>query len=58
MMAPSAWGGGRKITNPRFADDIDGITGEEDELAKRVLNLETAAKKFGMAIIGKKKTRL
>ena len=26
--------GGRKITNLRFADDIDGITGEEDELTK------------------------
>ena len=25
--------GGRKITNPRFADDVDGLAGEE-ELAK------------------------
>ncbi len=34
--------GGRQITNLRFADDIDGITGEEDDLTKRVHNLDTA----------------
>ena len=28
--------GGRKITNLRFADDIDGLAGEEEELAKLV----------------------
>ncbi len=42
--------GGRQITNLRFADDIDGITGEEDELTKLVHNLDTAAAKFGMGI--------
>ena len=26
--------GGRTITNLRFADDIDGVAGEEEELAK------------------------
>ena len=26
--------GGRTITNLRFADDIDGLAGEEEELAK------------------------
>ena len=26
--------GGRIITNLRFADDIDGLTGEEEEVAK------------------------
>ena len=26
--------GGRAITNCRFADDIDGLAGEEEELAK------------------------
>ena len=26
--------GGRTITNLRFADDIDGLAGEEGELAK------------------------
>ena len=28
--------GGRKITNLRFAEDIDGLAGEEEELAKLV----------------------
>ena len=28
--------GGRTITNPRFADDIDGSAGEEEGLAKLV----------------------
>ena len=38
--------GGRQITNIRFADDIDGITGVEDELVKLVHNLDTASAKF------------
>ena len=42
--------GDRKITNLRFAHDIDGITGEEDELTKLVHNLDTATAKFGMEI--------
>ena len=42
--------GGRKITNLRSADDIDGITGEEDELTELVHNLDTAAAKYGMEI--------
>ena len=42
--------GDRKITNLRFAHDIDGITGEEDELSKLVHNLDTATAKFGMEI--------
>ena len=42
--------GGRQITNLRFADDIDGITREEDELTKVVHNLDTVAAKFGMEI--------
>ena len=46
--------GGRQITNLRFADDIDGITGEEDELTKLVHNLDTAATKFGMEISAEK----
>ena len=43
--------GGCKITNLRFADGNDGITGEEDDLTKFVQNLDTAATKFGMKII-------
>ena len=47
--------GGRQITNLRFADGIDGITGEEDELTELVHNLDTAAAKlFGMEISAEK----
>ena len=42
--------GGRQITNLCFADDIDCITGEADELTKLVHNSDTAAAKFGMEI--------
>ena len=45
---------GRKITNLRFADDIDCTTGEEDELTKRVHNLATVAAKLGMEISAEK----
>ena len=47
---------GRNITNHRFADDIDGITGDEEELTKLVDNLDTAATKFGMVINADKPT--
>ena len=46
--------GGRPITNLRFADDIDGISGKEDELTELVHNLDTAAAKFGMEISAEK----
>ena len=46
--------GGRQITNLRFADGVDGISVEEDELTKLVHNLDTAAEKFGMEIIAEK----
>ena len=46
--------GGRQITTLRFADDIDGTTGEEDDLTKLVHNLDTAATKFGMKISAEK----
>ena len=32
--------GGRTIANLRFADDIDGLAGEEEQLAKLVECLE------------------
>ena len=35
--------GGRAITNLRFADDIDGLPGEEEELAKLVERLDKAS---------------
>ena len=46
--------GGRQLTNLRFAYDIDGITGEEDELTKLVHNLDTAATQFGIEISAEK----
>ena len=35
--------GGRTITNLRFADDIDGLAGEEEELAKLVEHHDKAS---------------
>ena len=35
--------GGRTITNLRFADDIDGLAGEEEELANLVERLDKAS---------------
>ena len=35
--------GGRTITNLRFADDINGLAGEEEELAKLVERLDKAS---------------
>ena len=35
--------GGRAITNLRFADDIDGLAGEEKELKKLVEHLDKAS---------------
>ena len=40
--------GGRTITNLRFADDIDGLAGEEEELAKLVERLNKASTAYGM----------
>ena len=37
--------GGTTITNLRFADDIDGLAGEEEELAKLLQRLNKA---YGM----------
>ena len=46
--------GGRAITNLRFADDIDGLAGEEEELAKLVEHSDKASTAFGMEISAKK----
>ena len=42
--------GDRTITNLRFADDIDGSAGEEEELANLVERLDKASKVYGMEI--------
>ena len=47
---------GRTITNLRFADDIDGLTAEEEELAKLVERLDKAFTAYGMEISAEKTT--
>ena len=46
--------GGRTISNLRFADDIDGLAGEEEELAKLVESLDKASRAYGMEISAEK----
>ena len=46
--------GGRTNTNPRFADDIDGLAGEEEELANLVGRLDNASTAYGMEISAEK----
>ena len=46
--------GVRTITNLRFADDIDGLAGEEEELAKLVERLDKASTAYGMEISAEK----
>ena len=40
--------GGRTIINLRFADDIDGLAGDEEELANLVERLEKDSTAYGM----------
>ena len=46
--------GSRTITNLRFAADIDGLAGEEEELAKLVERLDKASTAYDMEIIAEK----
>ena len=46
--------GGRTITNLRCADDINGLAGGEEELAKLVERLGKASKTYGMDISAEK----
>ena len=46
--------GGRTITNLCFADVIDGLAGEEEELANLVERLDKASTAYGMEISAKK----
>ena len=42
--------GGRLITNLRFADDIDGLAGKEEELENLVIKVDTASTAYDMEI--------
>ena len=46
--------GGKTITNLRFADNIDGLAGEEEELANLVERLDKASIAYGMEISAEK----
>ena len=46
--------GGRTITSLRFADDIDGSGGEEEELSKLVELLDKASTACGVEISAEK----
>ena len=46
--------GGRTITNLRFADDINGLAGEDEELAKLAECLDKASATYGMEISAEK----
>ena len=46
--------GGRTIANLRFADDIDGLAREEEELANLVERLDKASSAYGMEISAEK----
>ena len=46
--------GGRTITNLRFADDSDGLAGEEEELAKLAEFLDKDSTADGMEISAEK----
>ena len=45
---------GRKVTNLRFADDIDGLAGNEQELASLVERLDNTSQAYGMEISAEK----
>ena len=42
--------GGRTITNLRFADDIDGLAGDDEELTTLVNRLDRTSSRFGIEI--------
>ena len=46
--------GGRTITNLRFADDMDGFAGEEEELVNSVERLDKVSTAYGMEISAEK----
>ena len=46
--------GGRTITGLRFANDVNGLAGEEEEMAKLVERLDKASTAYGMEISAEK----
>ena len=46
--------GGRTITNLCFADDSDGLAGEDEDLAHLVERLDKASTAYGMEISAEK----
>ena len=46
--------GGRTITNLLFADDIDGLAGQEQELVKLINHLKEASTAYDMQISAEK----
>ena len=46
--------GGRTITSLRFADDIDGLAGEEEDSTKLVERLDKTSTAYGMKISAEK----
>ena len=46
--------GKRAITNLRFANDIDGLAGEENKVANLVNRLDKTSSRYGMEIGGKR----
>lgn len=46
--------GGRTITSLRFADDIDGLAGSEQDLEKLVRQLDRSSTAYGMEISANK----
>ena len=49
--------GGRTITSLRFAGDINGLAGEEEELANSVERLDKASTAYGMEISAERTKR-
>ena len=46
--------GSRALASLRFADDIDGLAGEEEELAKLIERLDKVSTAYGMEISAEK----
>ena len=46
--------GGRNVSNLRFADDIDGLAGSQEELAELIKRLDESCSAFGMEISAEK----